>query len=94
MSKSKKAHAHSSHPETIIRLNRAAGHLSKVVSMVKSNQECVDVLQQLSAVISALESCRITLLTDHVKTCIVPEIKPQSQHLAQELEIIIKRALK
>ncbi len=75
-------------------MKRAAGHLSKVVEMVGGGRECVDILQQLSAVISALESCRVTLLQDHFQTCIAPAISKDSLHLISELEIIIKRALK
>lgn len=75
-------------------MKRAAGHLSKVVEMVSEGQECVDILQQLSAVISALESCRVILLQDHLHTCIAPVIGKDSQHLVKELEVIVKRALK
>lgn len=87
-------HHHPSHPETEIRMKRAAGHLNKVVEMVGEGRECVDILQQLSAVISALESCRVTLLQDHFQTCIAPAISKESQYLIKDLETILKRALK
>ncbi len=89
-----KQHSHASHPETELRLKRAAGHLAKVVEMVHSSQECVDILQQLSAVISALEASRVTLLQDHFRTCIAPAISQDSQYLVKDLEVIIKRAMK
>jgi uncharacterized protein len=89
-----KLHAHASHPETKMRLKRAAGHLAKVVEMVHSGRECVDILQQLSAVISALEASRVTLLQDHVRTCIAPAISVDSQYLVKDLEIIIRRSMK
>lgn len=57
--KTEKDHSHSSHPKTLSRLKIASGHLLKVIEMVETDEECVDVLQQLSAVISALESSRI-----------------------------------
>lgn len=87
-------HHHPSHPETEIRLKRAAGHLNKVVNMVHEGNECTDILQQLSAVISALESCRVTLLQDHIQSCITPIVPANSKHVVKELELVIKRAMK
>ena len=87
-------HKHTTHPQTEVRMKRAAGHLGKVVEMVHEGRECVDILQQLSAVISALESCRVILLQDHFQTCIAPALSKNSQHLVKELETIIQRALK
>ncbi|MFN8846599.1 MAG: metal-sensitive transcriptional regulator [Bdellovibrionales bacterium] len=85
---------HVPHRETYVRIKRASGHLRKVESMVSDGAECVEVLQQLSAVISALESCRISLLQDHFRTCISPAISQDSKHLVAELETVIKRALR
>ena len=87
-------HKHVPHQETLVRIKRASGHLRKVESMASSGEECVEILQQLSAVISALESCRVTLLQDHFRSCIAPAIAPESKHLVNELETVIKRALK
>ena len=87
-------HHHPSHPETEIRLKRASGHLSKVIDMVHDGRGCTDILQQLSAVISALESCRISLLQDHIDSCISPIVPENSKHVVKELELVIKRVLK
>lgn len=87
-------HHHPSHPEAEVRLKRAAGHLSKVVEMVREEKSCTDILQQLTAVISALESCRITLLQDHIQSCITPIVPESSKHVVRDLELVIKRAMK
>ena len=87
-------HHHPSHPETEVRLKRASGHLNKVVEMVHQGRGCTDILQQLSAVISALESCRVTLLQDHIQTCITPVVPASSRHIVKDLELVIKRAMK
>lgn len=87
-------HAHPSHPKTLSRLKIASGHLLKVIEMVREDKECLSVLQQLSAVISALESSRVALLQDHFRSCIAPEIPEKSKHLIRDLETIIERALK
>lgn len=85
---------HATHNETISRIRRASGHLNKVETMVAEGQNCTQILQQLSAVISALESCRVNLLQDHFKSCIAPALPQSSKHLVEELETIINRALK
>ncbi|MBK8204758.1 MAG: metal-sensitive transcriptional regulator [Bdellovibrionales bacterium] len=87
-------HKHIPHGETLVRIKRASGHLRKVETMVSDGAECVEVLQQLSAVISALESCRISLLQDHFRSCITPAIRNDSQYLIKDLETVIRRALK
>ncbi len=89
-----KFHSHSSHPKTLARLKIASGHLLKVVEMVETDKECIDVLQQLSAVISALESSRITLLQDHFTSCVAPALSEDSKYLIKDLETLLQRALK
>ena len=66
------AHAHShahSHTQTqavLNRLSRARGHLDSVRRMVERGDDCADVLIQLSAVISALNSTAKVILKDHM----------------------------
>lgn len=87
-------HDHLSHKEALIRLKRASGHLNKVISMTSEDGKCVDILQQLSAVISALESCRVHLLQDHIKSCVSPLVDSDSKKVISDLEIVIQRVLK
>ncbi len=47
-------HHHKSHDEALLRIKRATGHLEAVHGMIKSERSCPEILQQLSAVISAL----------------------------------------
>lgn len=64
-------HVHSSHPAIIKRLNRAAGHLRSIVSMIEEERACVDVAQQLQAVESAIASAKRALINDHIDHCLV-----------------------
>lgn len=88
------SHDHLSHKEALIRLKRASGHLNKVISMTADDGKCVDILQQLSAVISALESCRVHLLQDHIKSCVGPLVNTESKKIISDLEVVIQRVLK
>lgn len=62
---------HTSHPAIIKRLNRAAGHLRSVVSMIEEGRPCVDLAQQLQAVENAVASAKRTLINDHIDHCLV-----------------------
>jgi len=93
-SKAKHHHEHGSHAEAVLRLKRAKGHLEKVINMIEKHDSCVDVLQQLTAVTSALLSCKTLLLQDHINSCIRPAMKAGNENLIDEIETIIARALK
>lgn len=87
-------HHHASHAQATVRLNRASGHLRTVVGMIEDEKPCSDILQQLSAVISALNGCRIVLLQDHLETCLKKALKPTDQHLVEEIGVVLKQAFK
>ncbi len=53
--------------EALQRLKRARGHLDKVISMIEAGRGIAEILQQLSAVIAALGSCRSVLFSGHLK---------------------------
>jgi DNA-binding FrmR family transcriptional regulator len=61
---------HRSHKAVGDRLKRAEGHVRNVISMLESGRECVDIAQQLHAVIRALESAKTTLIHDHIDHCL------------------------
>jgi len=66
------AHGHT-HTETkavINRLSRAIGHLESVKRMVESGRDCTEVLIQLAAVRSALNSTAKVILKDHLEHCV------------------------
>jgi CsoR family transcriptional regulator, copper-sensing transcriptional repressor len=87
-------HDHKSHKSVSARLKRATGHLQAVDKMIEDYRSCADILQQLSAVIAALNGCRAILLTDHLESCLAPAVKAQDRHLVEELTQVVKQALK
>ena len=54
----------------INRLSRAIGHLESVKRMVEEGRDCTEVLVQLAAVRSALNSTAKVILKDHLEHCI------------------------
>lgn len=85
---------HPSHPEALMRLRRARGHLDKVVQMVEESRPCTEILQQLSAVIAALGGCRALLFSEHLKTCLRPAIRQGHEVLIDELDQLAARVMK
>ena len=61
---------HSTHPEIIKRLKRAAGHLNSVIAMIEEGRPCLAVAQQMQAVESAITKAKKTLIHDHIDHCL------------------------
>ena len=85
------------------RVNRAAGQIAGIGRMIDENAYCVDILTQIAAVRSALDSIGVELLTDHLETCVMGQggkethecAKPLSQEeLVEEVRIVVRRFLK
>jgi DNA-binding FrmR family transcriptional regulator len=58
--------SHVSDPEIHKRLRRAEGHLSTVVKMVTDNKDGLAIVQQMQAVIAALEKAKQLIIIDHI----------------------------
>jgi len=88
------AHPHShSHTQTkavINRLSRAIGHLESVKRMVESGRDCTEVLVQLAAVRSALNSAAKVILKDHLEHCIADAGSGETEHIQALNEAIDK----
>ena len=63
-------HVHTQTKAVINRLSRAIGHLESVKRIVEDGRDCTEVLIQLAAVRSALNSTAKVILKDHMEHCI------------------------
>ena len=63
-------HDHTQTKAVVNRLARAIGHLESVKRMVEDGRDCTEVLVQLAAVRSALNSTAKIILKDHIEHCI------------------------
>lgn len=55
---------------TIKRLNRVEGQVRGVSRMIEEERYCIDILQQMQAIKSALGKVEDLILKDHAETCI------------------------
>jgi len=74
------------------RLAKAIGHLTAVQRMVEDEKYCVDVLNQLKAVQSALDRTAQLMLKQHLNTCVVEAVKADdSERVMNELWQLLRR---
>lgn len=73
------------------RLNRMIGQLNGIQKMLDDNRYCGDILTQIAAVESALQSFGYLILEDHLKTCVVEEIQNGNTPVLEETIDLIKK---
>lgn len=73
------------------RLSRMIGQLNGIGKMLDENRYCGDVLTQISAVESALQSFGYLVLRDHMETCVVEEISKGNGQIVEETVELIKK---
>lgn len=83
-------HSHTQTKAVVNRLSRAIGHLESVKRMVESGRDCTEVLVQLAAVRSALNSTAKVILKDHLEHCIANAGGAESEELYALNEAIDK----
>ena len=85
------------------RMNRIAGQVAGIQRMVDEGRNCVDVLNQIAAIRSALDALGVELLTKHLESCVLghgsgrehERAKPMTnEQLLSEVQIVLTRFLK
>lgn len=80
--------------DLITRLNRIEGQVRGIKNMVEEERYCTDILTQVSAVQSALNSFNKQLLVAHIKTCVVDDLRMEKEGSTEELCEIIQKLMK
>ncbi len=78
----------------INRLNRIEGQIRGIRGMLEKSAYCVDVLTQSAAVSAAMSSFNRELLSDHVHTCVVRDIRAGREETVDELMEIIGKLVR
>lgn len=76
------------------RLKRIEGQVRGVERMLESNAYCPDILTQVSAINSALNSFNKELLASHMKSCVVNDIRAGKDEIIDELVITLQKIMK
>ena len=80
--------------DLIHRLNRIEGQVRGIKSMVEKDAYCPDILVQTAAVNAALNSFSRTLLSNHIHTCVVNDIREGRDEVVDELMATLQKLMK
>ncbi|MBR5097490.1 MAG: metal-sensing transcriptional repressor [Treponema sp.] len=76
------------------RLKRIEGQVRGVEGMLENGVYCTDILVQVSAITSALNSFNKVLLGNHVKTCVAQNIRSGNDEVIDELVTTLQKLMK
>lgn len=84
-----------SHEEKVARLKKIEGQVCGIVKMVESKRVCMDVLNQISAAVSALNAVRNEFVNGCISCCLQETFTTEDADLkekrVQELMQLLKR---
>lgn len=76
------------------RLKRIEGQVRGVEGMLENGAYCTDILMQVSAVTSALNSFNKALLANHMRSCVAENIREGNDDVIDELVITLQKLMK
>lgn len=92
-----KHHMHHHDPQEkkrqINRISRIIGHLEHIKQMMENDEDCSDVLVQISAVRSALNGLGKAIINEHITHCITHAIEDGDSSEVDEFKDAITRFL-
>ena len=78
----------------IHRLNRIEGQVRGIRTMVEKGAYCTDILTQSAAVSAALDAFDRELLRNHIRTCVVNDIRDGRDEVVDELIDTLQKLMK
>lgn len=76
------------------RLKRIEGQVRGVEGMLENNDYCTDILMQVSAITSALNSFNKELLANHMRSCVADSIRQGNDEVIDELVLTLQKLMK
>ena len=76
------------------RLSRIEGQVRGVKGMLERDAYCVDILTQVAAINAALNSFNKVLLANHIKTCVVENVRNGDDSVIDELVVTIQKLMR
>ena len=78
----------------LVRLKKIEGQVRGIQKMIESDAYCPDILIQVSAITSALNSFNKSLLACHLHTCVAEDIKFGKDEAIDELCTVLQKLMK
>lgn len=80
--------------DLVNRLSRIEGQVRGVKKMVEEDRYCIDILTQVSAAQAALNAFTRELMSNHIKSCVVDDIKAGKDETVDELCAALQKLMK
>lgn len=83
--------------DVLARLSRIEGQVRGITRMVEADKYCIEILDQISAVDSALKKVAVGLLRDHLEHCVAQSLQegePDGRDMVAEAGNAIARLVK
>ena len=84
---------HPSHKDQLNSINRIEGQVRGVAKMIEDEKYCIDILNQIKAIRSAMSSVEGNILKKHLKACVKETLGSEKNfdHKMEELLKTLKR---
>lgn len=76
------------------RLSRIEGQVRGVKKMLEDEAYCTDVLTQVTAIQAALNAFNKELLANHIKSCVVEDIRAGNDEVVDDLVCTLQKLMK
>ena len=76
------------------RLSRIEGQIRGIKGMLEKDAYCADILTQSAAVSAAMNSFNKELLSSHIHSCVVRDIRQGDDSVVDELTDLIQKLMK
>lgn len=80
--------------ELVSRLSKIEGQIKGLQKMIQERRSCDEILIQISAVRSALNSVAVKLLEEHVQYCVKPSVEAGDIRALEEFLDAVKKLVK
>jgi len=76
------------------RLSRIEGQVRGVKKMLEDEAYCTDILTQVAAISAALNAFNKELLANHIKSCVVEDIRSGKDEVVDDLVCTLQKLMK
>ena len=80
--------------DLVNRLNRIEGQIRGLKRMVEEGAYCPDILNQSAAASAALSSFNRVLMSNHIKSCVIDDVRAGNDETVDELLGVLQKLMK
>jgi DNA-binding FrmR family transcriptional regulator len=82
-------------PDTLRRMKNVEGHVRGIERMLENDAYCIDVIRQIQAVQAALTKISVSVLDDHMQTCLTTSLDGEKRdQMLREITEVYEMASK